>query len=179
MDTGGIAMSDSCCCGCLPTPDSILEDDEIDVFEQIIPNTDYQYQEKRNVLWSAYRYRGIGNCNYAYWLQAMKDRYAMIKDTWDQKFKAWHKFLTDQTAVSFEDSSSEYSQDTTTENEDMPDNPAGSTVYLSDRSRSKTSYQGKGFSGLASQTARDYIDAIPDPYEGFADEFRKLFYWGL
>ena len=167
----------SCCCPSLPTPDSILEDDEIDVFETMIANTEYKYQEKRNILWSTYRFRSIGCGNIAYWLQTMTDRYNRIVHEYDVKIKAWEAYLTKiGSGVDFAESASEYDQINT--REDVPDNASGTTEYLSERS--KTHYEGKGYAGLESQTTKDYIDGVPrDPYEDFADEFAKLFYHGL
>lgn len=163
-------------CGCLPTPESILEDDEIDVFESMIDNSEYKYQEKRDALWAMFRFRAIGNGNIPYWLRNMKDRYAVIVHEYDVKMKAWETFISNTATVDFADSSSEYSQENT--REDVPDNATTGTEYLSERS--KTKYQGKTYGGLASQTAKDYIDGVPeDPYTDFAREFERLFYLGM
>ena len=165
------------CCPSLPTPDSILEDDEIDVFETMIANTEYKYQEKRNILWSTYRYRSIGCGKIPYWIQTMTDRYNRIVHEYDVKIKAWEAYLTNISGgIDFAESASEYDQVST--REDVPDNASGTTEYLSERS--KVRYEGKGYTGLESQTTKDYIDGVPrDPYEDFADEFSKLFYHGL
>lgn len=164
-------------CNSLPTPQTILEDDEIDVFESVIDDSEFAYSEKRNALWSAYRFRSIGCGNIAYWIQTMQDRYNRIKSEYDIKIKAWETYKTNiANGIDFSDSSSEYDQENT--REDVPDNATGSTEYLSERS--KTHYAGKTYGGLASTTAKDYIDGVPrDPYEDFADEFRRLFFWGL
>lgn len=167
----------TCSCASLPTPQSILDDDEIDVFESMIEDTEYKYTEKRAILWSTFRFRSIGCGNIAYWLQTMKDRYARIKHEYDVKIKAWETYNTNIAGgIDFSDSSSEYDQENT--REDVPDNATGSAEYLSERS--KTHYAGKTYGGLASSTAKDYIDGVPrDPYEDFADEFKRLFYHGL
>ena len=89
-----MVLSDCGCCITVETPQSILDSTTVDVFEQIIPNTAYQYQKKRNELWYKYRYRGIGSCDQAYWMQCMKDRYALIEETWDIKIKAWMQYET-------------------------------------------------------------------------------------
>lgn len=166
----------SCCCD-LPTPQSILDDDEIDVFEAIVANTEYKYLEKQNILWNTYRFRSIGCGNIPYWIQTMTDRYNRICHDYDIKIKAWEAYQSNISGgIDFADSSSEYDQVNT--REDVPDNASGTTEYLSERT--KTRYEGKTYGGLASQTAKDYIDGVPrDPYEDFADEFRKLFYHGL
>lgn len=156
----------------VPTPQSIKDDTLVDVFEQIIPNTAYQYTKKRSELWNRFRYVGIGNSNVTYWTQCMKDRYALIEDTWDIKIKAWVQYQTSVTSsVDFSAASSE--SHTVTEHEDTPDNPAGSTVYLADRNRMDTT--AKSYQGLESGTVNDYIDAVPDPWDGFTSQFRRLF----
>ena len=154
------------------TPQSIYDKDNVDVFEQIIPNTAYEYLKKRSELWARFRYRGIGSCDRAYWIQCMKDRYNLIEDTWDIKIKAWKQYAASvASAVDFSESS--YETNTVSEREDTPDNPAGTTVYLSDRST--TSMTGKSYGGLESQTVDDYIKAVPDPWDGFTTQFMKLF----
>ena len=156
----------------IDTPQSILDDTQVDVFEQIIPNTAYEYQKKRDELWAKYRYRGIGSCDRTYWIQCMKDRKALIEETWDVKIKAWEQYLTSiASSVDFSAGSSTIT--TTTEREDTPDNPAGTTVYLSDRS--KTVMDTKTYDGLESATVNDYIDSVPDPWDGFTSQFSKLF----
>lgn len=162
------------CCNTvfIETPQSIYDRDNVDVFEQIIPNTAYEYLKKRSELWARFRYRGIGSCDRAYWIQCMKDRYNLIEDTWDVKIKAWKQYQT-SVASTVDLSASSYETTTISEREDTPDNPAGTTVYLSDRST--TSMTGKTYDGLESQTVDDYIKAIPDPWDGFTTQFMKLF----
>ena len=177
MGIGGVG-SMTCDCYCIPTPDSILEDDEIDVFEQIIPNSEQFYALKREALWNFYALRGIGNCDMAYWIKAMQYRYGQIKTKYNVKFKVIEEWLTEVSGndpVDLSDSSSEYKM--TTENEDTPDNPQGNTVYLSDRNT--VTYNGKSYGGLSSETVRQFIDAVPDIEKEFADEFRLQFYHGV
>lgn len=168
----------SCDCRCIPTPQSILDDDEIDVFEEIIPDTDDYYDIMRQALWENYALRGIGNCDIAYWIKAMKMRYWQIKTEYIIKFKAVEEWLTavgGNDPIDLSDSSSQYTSKT--ENEDTPDNPQGSTVYLSDRNT--VTYNGKSFSGLSSETVSRFIETVPDIERMFADEFRKQFYHGI
>lgn len=163
---------------CVPTPDSILEDDEIDVFEEIFPDTEPYYNEMRHAMWSTYGLRGIGNCDMTYWIKAMKARYEQIKTKYNVKFKTveeWLNTVTGNDPVDLSDSSSEYTM--RTENEDTPDNPQGDTVYLSDRNTVK--YNGKSFGGLSSETVSRFIDMIPNIEKEFADEFRYQFYHGV
>ena len=159
------------------TPQSIKDKDNIDVFEQIIPNTAYEYTKKRSELWARFRYRGIGSCDRAYWLQCMKDRYNLIEDTWDVKIKAWNAYQTSITGngISFAQSSGNSSSSSKIEREDTPDNPASTTVYLSDRTTTSTSSDYENFENLESETVDDYIKAVPDPWDGFTTQFMKLF----
>lgn len=159
----------------LETPDSILRKDNVDVFEEIIPNTDYDYLDKRAELWNKYRYRGIASCDRDYWIQCMKDVYSIIKETWDIKIKAWKQYQTSIiSSIDFSESSQTYTN--VIEREDTPDSPAGTTRYLSDRTTN--TYDGRSYTGLEADTVRKYINAVPDPWDAFANEFRRLFYWG-
>lgn len=166
----------SCDCCCIPTPDSILEDDEIDVFEQIIPDSEPYAAQMRKALWANYGLRGIGNCDMTYWIKAMRYRYQQIDTEYNVKFQAIGEWLGSIAQnIDLSDSSSEYTM--RTENEDTPDNPQGSTVYLSDRNT--VTYNGKSFSGLSSETVSRFIDWIKNIEKEFADEFRLQFYHGI
>ena len=170
-------MSYDCVCsGCIPTPASIQEDDEIDVFEEIIPDTEPFYDLMRKALWSTYGMRGIGNANIQYWIQAMKLRYHQINTLYNAKFQAVDEWLTaNAQSMDMADSQTQYTQ--VSESEDTPDNPAGNTVYLSDRNT--VTYNGKSYGGLSSETLRRFIDEIPNIEEEFAEEFKKQFYHGI
>lgn len=166
----------TCDCRCIPTPNSIFEDDEIDVFEEIIPDTEPYYLQMRVALWSNYGLRGIGNCDLAYWIKAMKSRYRQIRTVYNVKFQAIGEWLgTIAQSIDLADSSSEYT--TVTENEDTPDNPQGTSVYLSDRNTVK--YNGKSYGGLSSETVSRFMDNISNIEKQFADEFRLQFYHGV
>ena len=161
---------------CIPTPKSILDDDEIDVFESIVPDSEPFYDIMRKALWCNYGLRGIGNNNIAYWIDAMRLRYFQINTMYNVKFQAIDEWLTSiSSSIDLADSSSEYT--TTTENEDTPDNPAGSTVYLSNRN--KVTYNGKSYGGLSSETVSRFIDSVSNIEKQFADEFRMQFYHGV
>ncbi len=166
----------TCDCRCIPTPDSILEDDEIDVFEQIIDDSEPYYAQMREALWSNYGLRGIGNCDIAYWIKAMQLRYRQIRTVYNVKFQAISEWLTSIAgSIELADSVSEYT--TVSENEDTPDNPQGSTVYLSDRNTVK--YNGKSYGGLSSETVSRFMDNVTNIEREFADEFRLQFYHGV
>ena len=164
----------SCCDAIMiETPQSIEDKDNVDVFEQIIPDTAYEYQKKRAELWARFRYYGIGSCDRSYWLQCMKDRYALIEETWDTKIKAWNAYQTGVNGSGIDFSASSFDSQTVVSREDTPDNPAGTTVYLSDRTT--TDYSGKNYQDLESQTVDDYIKAVPDPWDGFTSQFLRYF----
>lgn len=161
---------------CIPTPDTILEDDEIDVFESIIPDSETYHQEMREALWDTYQFRGIGNCNLQYWLKTMQARFRQIQTTYHIKFQVVDEWLSSiSDAVDLSDSQSEYTS--ITKIEDTPDNPQGDTVYLSDRNT--VTYNGKSYGGLSSETVSKFMDAVPNIREEFADEFRRNFYHGV
>ena len=164
-------------CSCkIDTPDSIKYYDNRDVFEEIIDDSEYMYQQKRDELWAKYRYRGIGSCNIDYWVQCMIDVYNVIKETWDIKIRTWEQYkLSVASTIDLSESSTHY--DMTTEHEDTPDTSLSATRYLSDRNTS--TYDASSKSGLESKTVSDYIKAVPDPWDAFTNEFRKLFYWGI
>lgn len=164
------------CCQCIDTPQSVKDRDNVDVFEQIIPATAYEYLKKREELWARYRYHGLGSCDRSYWIQCMKDRYALIEDTWDVKIRAWKQYAASvSTTVDFSQSSAE--SKTVYEHEDCPDSPAGTTVYLANRNT--TTYEGKNYDGLESKTVDDYIKYVPDPWDGFTSQFREMFFFGV
>ena len=168
----------TCNCKCIPTPDSILEDDERDVFEEIFPDTEVNYTLMRSIMWDFYGSRGIGSCDTDYWVKCMQRRYRQIKSVYLMKFKVFDEWMTANLGndpVDLSDGATEYTMKT--ENEDTPDNPQGSTVYLSDRNTVK--YDGKTFGGLSSETVARFMDAVPDLCQQFADEFRRLFYFGV
>lgn len=166
----------TCDCRCIPTPDSILEDDEIDVFEQIVDDSEPYYAVMREALWSNYGLRGIGNCDIAYWIKAMQLRYRQIRTVYNVKFQAIDEWLTSITGnIDLADSVSEYT--TISANEDTPDNPQGTTVYLSDRNT--VTYNGKSYGGLSSETVSRFMDSITNIEKEFADEFRLQFYHGV
>ena len=66
-------------------------------------------------------------------------------------------------------------------NYDPPESQLGPTDtaanYLSDQN--KTEYEQKTYGGLEPATVREYGDAVENPFETWAREFDKLFYWGL
>jgi len=162
-----------CYCDLL-TPQRILDDDETDVFEKIVPVTDYDYAAKRKALWSTYRYRFIGSCDVDSWVDVMKDRYSLIMREYDMKLRAYAALVSDVTADGADLSQSSSDSVVTTENEDTPDTVASDTKYLSTRTTVKAN--GKTYDGLQSVTVRDWMDGVArDPLRDFAREFNDLF----
>ena len=163
----------TCYCNLL-TPQRILDDDEIDVFEQIVPNTDYEYAAKRSALWSTYRYRFIGSCDVDTWIAVMKDRYSLIMREYDMKMRAYAAMVTEVTSNGADLSAGSSDSEVVTEHEDMPDTAAESTKYLSTRTTVKAN--GRTYEGLQSATVRDWMDGVArDPVRDFALEFSDLF----
>ena len=163
----------TCYCNLL-TPQRILDDDETDVFEQIVPNTDYEYAAKRNALWSTYRYRFIGSCDVDTWIAVMKDRYSLIMREYDMKLRAYAAMVTEVTTNGADLSQSSSESEVVTENEDTPDTAADSTKYLS--TRTTVTAGGRTYQGLQSVTVRDWVDGVArDPVRDFALEFSDLF----
>lgn len=163
----------TCYCNLL-TPQRILDDDETDVFEQIVPDTDYEYAAKRSALWATYRYRFIGSCDVTEWIAVMKDRYSLIVREYDMKLRAYAAMVTEVTSNGADLSAGSSDSTVTTEHEDTPDTAADSTKYLSTRTTVKAN--GRTYDGLQSATVRDWMDGVArDPVRDFALEFSDLF----
>ena len=216
------------CCGCVPTPDSILEDDDVDVFEQIIPESETYHTEMRQILWDFYGLRGIGNCDMAYWIKAMQARFRQIRTVYNIKFRLVDEWLsTMNESIDLSDHAEEStttnahghvitnaygrrvntldagSRTDTSEHEDNPDNPAGTTKYLASRDTNTVggqtdtstddavtdtstnsgtdtiTWNNKTYSGLSSETVGRFLETIPDLQRQFADEFKLQFYHGV
>lgn len=146
---------------CLDTIKSLLDDNR-DVLEEIIPDSEQYYAEKRAAILNEYKYRGIGSCDVDYWIDCMQARYFSIVSKYDIAFERWLAFANKQDKT-FADGSSvvtteveyghvietqhghvlttahgevittSHGKTVTTEREDNPDNPAGQTKYLSNR----------------------------------------------
>lgn len=162
-----------CYCDLL-TPQRVLDEDEVDVFEQIVPNTDYEYAAKRSALWATYRYRFIGSCDVNEWIAVMKDRYSLIVREYDLKLRTYAAMVTEVTVNGADLSQSSSESSVVTENEDTPDTADTGTRYLS--TRTTVTAGGKTYQGLQSATVRDWMDGVArDPIRDFADEFSSLF----
>lgn len=166
-----------------PTPYSILHDpdDPRDVFEEIIPDTDAFYEEKRKALWNRYHDTGIGNANLDYWIRCMRYRAQEIEERYDVKFRAWSEFKARLgTAQSLDLSDGRTETGTVSRVFDPPETASAGTAaeqFLAEQD--KVDYTSKTFSGLEPDIVRDYMDGVTDPYEDYAREYDRLMYWGL
>ena len=168
---------------CQPTPYSILNDpdDGEDVFETIFPNTDSYYTEKRLAMWNRFHDTGIGNCDKAYWERCVKARAAEIEGRYAIKFRVWQEYTARLAqAQSVDLSDGKVKSNSVNRTYDPPEVAvAGATAdnYLSEQNR--TDYEQDSYGGLEPDTVRQYGDAVENPFETWAREFDKLFYWGL
>ena len=168
---------------CQPTPYSILnrDEDSYDIFEKIIPNTDTYYTEKRLALWNRFHDTGIGNSDEAYWIRAMKARAAEIAGRYDIKMRVFSEYKTRlASAASVDLSDGKITSNSVNRTYDPPEVSVQGAVaddYLADQN--KTDYEQKTYGGLEAETVRQYGDAVENPFERWAAEFDKLFYWGL
>lgn len=99
---------------CVPTPYSIKLNDSVDVFSEIIPESDDYSSGKRSVLWAVYGDTGLGNTNSEYWIRRMKGRYYEIKNEYDLKIKAFETMKAKIAASGI--STDDNEQSTTVEN---------------------------------------------------------------
>lgn len=167
----------------VPTPYSIQNDpdDGEDVFETIIPTTDAYSTEKRAALWARFCDRGIGNPDKAYWERCMINRATEIEDRYDIKMRVFSEYksrLALAQSVDLADSSMEsrsinrlYDPPETSVAETTP------TSYLADQN--VTDFTQTTHGGLEPETVAEYMAAIRNPFEEWAREFDKLFYWGI
>ena len=168
---------------CQPTPYSILNDpdDGEDVFETIFPNTDAYYTEKRLAMWNRYHDTGIGNADKAYWERCVKARAAEIEGRYAIKFRVWQEYTARLAqAQSVDLSDGKVKSKSVNRTYDPPEvSVVGATAdnYLSEQNR--TDYEQDSYGGLEPDTVRQYGDAVENPFETWAREFDKLFYWGL
>ena len=55
--------------------------------------------------------------------------------------------------------------------------PPTAEEFLADQN--VTDFEQETFGGLEAETVRQYMDSVENPFEDWAREFDKLFYWGL
>ena len=170
-------------CYCVPTPYSIQnrDIDPYDIFERIIPETDKYATEKRLALWDRFHDTGIGNDDEAYWIRCMKARADEISGRYDIKMRAFVEYKARlEAAESIDLSDGKIVSNSVNRTYDPPETPSGVKLaenFLSEQNR--TDYEQTSFGGLEPETVRQYADAVQNPFETWAAEFDKLFYWGL
>ena len=176
----------------VPTPYSIAnrDTDPYDVFEEIFPQYidpddpsagEHPYwQEKRQAMWARFHDTGIGNTDEDYWIRCMKSRAMEIGYRYLIKFEAFDalmsKILGD--GVSFE--SSQLESSSMNRLYDPPEvSITGDTAtsYLADQN--VTDFSQRSMSGLETETVKQYMDGVENPFEAYAREFDRLFYWGM
>lgn len=155
---------------CITTPQAILENDEVDIFETLIPAGTY-HTFICDKLWQMYRYRGLGSCRDEF-EQRLVDRYNLRIDAYTPIFA---KYETDKSTMADLASSGMHSV-TKTRNEDLPDTPESEEdEYVSNRGKSETDVtydtggKAKRFNDMADEMR------LADPYVRFAYEFESLF----
>ena len=169
---------------CQPTPYSILNDpdDGEDVFETIFPTSDSYYSEKRLAMWNRFHDTGIGNADKTYWERCVKAKAAEIDGRYEVKFRVWSEYQARLAANTgdVDISDGEIESESVNKNYDPPEvNNAGDDAanYLADQN--KTEYKQVSHGGTEAESVRQYMDAVSNPFEDYAREFDRLFYWGL
>lgn len=171
-------------CFCVPTPCSIQnrDTDPYDIFERIIPNTEKYADQKRLALWDRFHDTGLGNDDETYWIRCMKARADEISGRYDIKFRVYTEYKTRlEAAESVDLSDGQTVSNSVNRTFDPPEvaSVAGKLAenFLSEQNR--TDFEQTSFGGLEPETVRQYADAVQNPFETWASEFDKLFYWGL
>lgn len=170
-------------CYCVPTPYSIQnrDIDPYDIFERIIPDTDKYATEKRLALWDRFHDTGLGNDNEEYWIRCMKARADEISGRYDIKMRVYTEYKTRlEAAESVDLSDGKIVSNSVNRTYDPPETPSGVKLaenFLSEQNR--TDYEQESYGGLEPETVRQYADAVENPFETWAAEFDRLFYWGL
>ena len=171
---------------CQPTPYSILNDpdDGEDVFETIFPTSDSYYSEKRLAMWNRFHDTGIGNADKAYWERCMKAKAAEIDGRYEVKFRVWSEYQARLATLAAQKKEIDLSdsQIKSKSINSVYDPPEVKTAHEADEylaDQNKTEFDQQTYGGLESETVRQYADAVQNPFETWAAEFDKLFYWGL
>ena len=105
----------------------------------------------------------------------MEGRYAI-------KFRVWSEYQA-RLAANLGDvdiSDGEIESESVNKNYDPPEVAVvGATAdnYLADQN--KTEYKQVSHGGTEADSVRQYMDDVSNPFEAYAREFDRLFYWGL
>ena len=167
----------------VPTPYSILNDpdDGEDVFETIIPTTDAYSTEKRAALWARFSDTGLGNPDKSYWERCMTNRAKEIAGRYDIKMRVFSEYKARLAlAASVDLSDGKMESQSVNKLYDPPEVTVSNTTatsYLADQN--VTDFTQTTHGGLEPETVAEYMAAVRNPFEEWAREFDKLFYWGL
>lgn len=156
------------CCITVETPDSIKTSDNVDVFETVVSASYGSYRQIcMDRLWQLYRYRMIGSCDRAFWLQCMKDRADLILPKYGTIFDAY-------SAADFSEmEAGGYTMVTESQSEDMPQTTADTTEYLSNRGKVTQTYTPKELADY--EAVGKFGNEFYDPWTRWAYEFESLF----
>ena len=178
----------------MPTPYSILNDpdDGEDVFETIFPQwvdpNDHTlgerpfWEEKRKALWARFHDTGLGNPDKPYWERCMMGKALEIEDRYQVKFRVWSEYQTrlSNNTGDVDISDGEVESQSVNRNYDPPEVAVSgdtATNYLADQNT--TDYRQVSHGGTEADSVRQYMDDVSNPFEDYAREFDRLFYWGL
>ena len=167
----------------VPTPYSILNDpdDGEDVFETIIPGSDAYSTEKRAALWARFSDMGIGNPDKEYWERCMSNKAKEIGERYDIKMRVFSEYKTRLAqAQSVDLSDGKMESKSVNKLYDPPELLNSSEIaqsYLADQN--VTDFNQTTYGGLEPETVAEYMASVRNPFEDWAREFDKLFYWGI
>ena len=110
----------------------------------------------------------------------MKARADEISGRYDIKMRTFVEYKTRlEAAESIDLSDGQIKSKSVSSVYDPPEVETAHTAdkYLADQN--KTEFDQQTYGGLESETVRQYADAVENPFETWAAEFDRLFYWGL
>lgn len=157
-------------CIIVPTPASIKEDLELDVFADTMSgySSSAWYDDLYTSLWARYRHRMITSCNVDLWEELLQDRVDELMVLYKIYLDAFYS-LTDREKTDIITDSG--TATTWYQSENMPDTPAenipdmeGDPAYLSLRTKSKTLTEG----------ARAPLLSITQAFENRMELIRKF-----
>lgn len=177
----------------VPTPYSLANDpdDPVDVFAEIFPRYldpdnpslgEYPYwEEKREALWARFHDTGIGNTDVDYWVRCMKGKAAEMDQKYLIRFRVWAEYHAKlAAAVTVDLSDSAMDSESVQQHYDPPETSiagAQAAYYLDTQDVNR--YEQTTHGGTEAESVRDYNRAVENPFEYYAREFDKLFYWGM
>lgn len=173
---------------CYETPQGILEDEEVDIFELAVPAAeppavDPAYRTLIVAqLWREYRYRGLSMICYTgipgddpsrdAWIQMFTDRYETLIQDYGPIILKWMAAVQNDTIT---DDTEELARVTNNgQTEDLPDVPAVSTdEYLS--SRYQNTIETERISAPLYERIKRMAANADSPVRAFTREFRDFF----